>query len=228
MVKVKICGITNWQDAKLAVRAGVSAIGLNFYRRSPRYISPGRAREIVRRLPRRVQAVGVFVNATPRRVREIARAVGLDGVQLHGDESPEMVAQLAECVPVIKAFQVRRGFRRARLARYRAASAFLLDGFSAGRTRARGGTGKTFDWRVARRAAGYGAIILAGGLTPENVAAAIRMARPFAVDVSSGVEARPGKKDPARVRDFMRQVKAASRLGPVTPGRPATAGRQLR
>jgi phosphoribosylanthranilate isomerase len=207
-VLVKICGITNWADARRAVEAGADALGFNFYPPSPRYVSPAQARRITDRLPKRVLAVGVFVNEPPARVRAIARAAGLDWVQLHGAEQPREVGQLAKFYDVIKAFRVRPGFRPVRLARYRRAAAFLLDGFRSGLY---GGTGRRFDWRIARRAKRYGRIVLAGGLAPENVAEAIACVRPFAIDVSSGVEAKPGKKDPARLRDLMRQVEKARR-----------------
>lgn len=208
MVKVKICGITNWTDARLAVDAGADALGFNFYKPSPRYISPDEVRRIVGRLARRVQAVGVFVNAAPAAVLRIARDADLEILQLHGEESPAAVRALAEFYPVIKVFRVRRGFRPGRLARYAAAGAFLLDGFTANR---RGGTGKTFEWSVARKAKRYGPIILAGGLAPANVAQAIREVRPFAIDVCSGVESQPGKKDPARLRELMHAVEMARR-----------------
>jgi len=208
MVKVKICGITNWTDAQRAVKAGADLVGFNFYARSPRYIAPVEAQRIVRRLPKSVSAVGVFVNEAELKVLEIARAVGLDAVQLHGDESPAVVARLKRSLPVIKAVRARRSFRPAQLSRFKRASAILLDGFDG---RLRGGTGKTFDWDVARQAKPYGRIFLAGGLTPDNVGDAIRAARPYAVDVCSGVEAKPGKKDPARMKALMRAVKAAAR-----------------
>jgi len=211
MIRVKICGTTSWADAELAVEAGASMIGLNFYPKSPRYIASASAVEIVRQLPRRVQAVGVFVNESPERVRAIAQDLNLSAVQLHGDEMPEVVAQLAEFFPVIKAFQVRPGFPLEGLAKYRAAATFLLDGVAGGK---RGGTGKSFDWKIAQRAARYGPIILAGGITPENVAEAIRVAQPFAIDVCSGVEAKPGKKDPAKVRALFEQVKALDKQIP--------------
>lgn len=211
MTRVKICGVTNWPDAQLAVDAGADFLGLNFYRRSPRYISPARARRVMSRLPRHVQAVGVFVDESPERIREIALFAGLRRVQLHGSETPAAVTVMARRLPVMKAFRVRRDFRVAALARYRKASAFLLDGFSA---RVKGGTGRTFDWSVARCARRYGRIFLAGGLTPENVAEAIHAAQPYAVDVASGVESRPGKKDPARLRAFMRAVESAQRKQP--------------
>jgi phosphoribosylanthranilate isomerase len=206
MVRVKICGITNWTDARLAVDAGADALGFNFYKPSPRYIAPDDARQIVGRLPRRVQGVGVFVNTPAAVVLRTARNVDLEILQLHGEESPTAVRALAEFYPVIKAFRARRGFRLGRLARYRAAGAFLLDGFAPNR---RGGTGKTFDWSIARRAKRYGPVILAGGLTPANVAQAIREVRPFAIDVCGGVESRPGKKDPALLRELMHAVEMA-------------------
>ncbi len=208
MVRVKICGITNWADARLAIDAGADALGFNFYPPSARCVTPAQAWSIVRRLPPFVEAVGVFVDWSFVAVDALARAAGLHAVQLHGDESPAEVAELAAARPVIKAFRVRRGFRPEVLTRYRRATAFLLDGFS---WRLRGGTGKQFDWRIAQRARRYGRIILAGGLSPENVARAILDIRPFAVDICSGIEARPGKKDPARLRELMREVEAANR-----------------
>jgi phosphoribosylanthranilate isomerase len=206
--KVKICGITNWTDAKRAMEAGADLLGFNFYARSPRYISPAKARRIVRRLPKRVSAVGVFVNATEEKMLDIARTVGLDALQLHGDESSAAVARLGRSLPVIKAVRAGKSFRPAELSRFRRVSAILLDGFD---RRLRGGTGKTFDWRIARRAKRYGRIFLAGGLTPENVGEAIRTAEPYAVDVCSGVESRPGKKDPKRVQALMRAVETAQK-----------------
>lgn len=206
--RVKVCGITNWPDARLAADAGADALGFNFFPPSPRYIAPREAAKIVRRLPATVTKVGVFVNETPEAMRAIAAAVGLDAVQLHGEETPERVREMARFAPVIKAFRMRPGFALARLGRYAAARAFLLDGFRAG---LRGGTGSSFDWNMARRAARYGRIIVAGGLRPENVAVAIARVRPYAIDVASGVEARPGKKDPARLRELMREVERMRR-----------------
>lgn len=208
MVKVKICGVTNWADAKVALDAGASALGFNFYPPSPRYIAPAEARKITRHMPRRASAVGVFVDEPVKRILEIARAAGIALIQLHGDESPMVARALRPRYLVIKAFRVRRGFRIERLVRYGDAAAFLLDGF---RARLRGGTGKTFDWRIAREAKRYGPILLAGGITPENVEQAILEVNPFGIDVASGVEARPGKKDPARIRALMRAVARAER-----------------
>lgn len=208
MVKVKICGITNWTDARRAVAAGADFLGFNFYPPSPRYIPPAKARRIACRLPARIKIVGVFVNETEEKMLEIARDVKLNYLQLHGDESPETVSRLKRSLPVIKALRVQESFRPAQLTRFKRASAFLLDGFQ---PRRYGGTGKTFDWGVARRAKRSGRIFLAGGLTPQNVAAAIRAADPYAVDVCSGVEARPGKKDPVRIIAMLRAVKNSRR-----------------
>ena len=207
-MRVKICGITNWTDARRAIESGADFLGFNFYPGSPRYIAPAKARQIVKKLPKPVAAVGVFVNEPEEKMLEIARSVGLDYLQLHGDEGPELVGRLQRRLPVIKAVRVKRPFRASQIARYRRASALLLDGFD---RRLRGGTGKTFDWKLARRAKPYGKIVVAGGLAPENVGDAIRIAEPYAVDVSSGVEAKPGKKDPARLKAFARAVREAQR-----------------
>lgn len=206
MVRVKICGITNWTDARRSVDAGADALGFNFYSESPRYIAPAYARTITRRLPRHVLTVGVFVNAPPAMVVQIAQGTDLNLLQLHGNESAAEVRQLSEYFPVVKAFRVREGFEPARLARYGEAAAFLLDGFDA---RLRGGTGRTFDWRIGRAAKKYGPVVIAGGLTPENIAEAIAATEPFAVDVCSGVESSPGKKDAARMKDLMSEVARA-------------------
>ena len=209
--RVKICGITTWDEARLSLDLGASALGFNFYPHSPRAISPADAWGIIRRLPPFVEAVGVFVNWPPLVVDALARAVRLGAVQLHGKESPEIVEGLSGKHRVIKAVAVKPGFRVVSLARYRAADALLLDGFARGR---HGGTGRTVDWTLARAASRYGRIILAGGLTPENVSEAIRVAQPYAVDVASGVEARPGKKDPAKLRALFAAVEAAQTQGP--------------
>jgi phosphoribosylanthranilate isomerase len=203
MTRVKICGITNWADAKTAIDAGADALGFNFYPKSPRKITVSRAREIVRHMPRRVSAVGVFVDAPVADILKTARAVRLGVVQLHGDESPQTVRQLAPRFPVIKAFRVGPSFRVDELKKYRAAAAFLLDGFDA---RLRGGTGKSFDWSIARRVKRFAPVIVGGGLTKENARRAIRAADPLAIDVCSGVEASRGKKDAKKVREFMAAV----------------------
>jgi phosphoribosylanthranilate isomerase len=207
IVRVKICGITNWTDAKLAVDLGADALGFNFYPLSPRGVTPAKAWDIIRRLPPGVAAVGVFVNWPADVVKALARAVQLTAVQLHGAEPPQEVRELGDDFRVIKAFAARPEFRLATLKRYTQASAFLLDGFRAG---LHGGTGRTIDWRLGRQANAYGRVILAGGINPENVARAIDEARPFAVDVASGVETRPGKKDARALRALMREVESAN------------------
>jgi phosphoribosylanthranilate isomerase len=208
IVHVKICGITNWPDARLAVDLGAHALGFNFYPASPRSVSPAAAWEIARKLPPVVATVGVFVNWPARVIAALAGALRLDGVQLHGDEQPGEVAVLARSFRVIKAFAVGPRFKLERLARYRAASAFLLDGYS---STLYGGTGRTANWRLAREAGRYGPVIVAGGLRPDNVAQAIAEAQPFGIDIASGVELRPGKKDPRALRELMRAVEAANR-----------------
>ena len=201
---MKICGITNWADAKAAIDAGADALGFNFYLKSPRSISVSHAREIIRHMPQTVSAVGVFVDASSAEVLKIARAVKLGALQLHGDESPKTIAKLVRDFAVIKAFRVGPGFQVGKLKKYSGAAAFLLDGFD---RKLRGGTGKSFDWRIARRAGRYGPIVLAGGLTKKNARKAIGVAKPFAIDVCSGVEREPGKKDAKAMRALMLTVK---------------------
>lgn len=207
-VKLKICGITSWTDARRACDAGADFLGFNFCLRSPRYIAPAKARKIIRRLPRRVDAVGVFVNEDETTLLQIARMTGLAYLQLHGDETPAAVARLKCSLPVIKAVRVRGSFRPAQLARFKHAPEILLDGFHRSQ---RGGTGKTFNWHFAKRARKYGHIFLAGGLTPENIGEAIRVARPYAVDICSGVESKPGKKDPQKLKQLVRAMRCAQK-----------------
>jgi phosphoribosylanthranilate isomerase len=208
MVRVKICGITKWEDAKLAAELGAHAIGLNFYEQSPRCVTPFAAAEILRRLPPFVVPVGVFVNWEEVAVVALAKALKLAAAQLHGDEGGKVVERVAEHLPVIKALRIGQGADAPDFAKYRAASAFLLDSAASGHY---GGTGTTGNWHAARSAAQSHRIVLAGGLTPENVGEAIRIVRPYAVDVASGVEARPGKKDPVKMKAFFEEVGRASR-----------------
>ena len=206
MVKVKVCGITNLDDALAALAAGADALGFNFYRRSPRYIAPEAARRIISELPPDAAlCVGVFVNEdSAATVARMAAESGVGAVQLHGDETPEYCAELS-AHRVIKALRVGKDFAPERATEYRAES-ILLDAFSAS---ARGGTGETFDWELARRTREVvGQLYLAGGLTVENVADAIAAVRPYAVDVCSGVELAPGRKDAARMRAFVAAVRA--------------------
>jgi phosphoribosylanthranilate isomerase len=199
------------------VDLGAHALGFNFYPPSPRSISPAAAWEIVRKLPPLVATVGVFVNWPPHVIAALAGALRLDGVQLHGDEQPSEVKDLARRFGVIKAFAAGPRFKLATLAKYKGASAFLLDGYHSGLY---GGTGRTADWRLAREASHYGRVIVAGGLRPDNVAQAIAEAQPFGIDVASGVEARPGKKDPRALRALMREVEAANCAADGEPARP--------
>jgi phosphoribosylanthranilate isomerase len=206
MIRVKICGITNWSDAQAACEAGADLLGFNFYEKSLRRVSTADAAQILAKLPAGVEPVGVFVNASPADITSLQSFVGFGLAQLHGDESPAIVSQLARTVPVIKAFRVGSAFVFATLDQYPGVSAFLLDAVQAGQF---GGTGKSTDWALARRAALSHRIILAGGLTPENVAAAIHHVRPYGVDVASGVESKPGQKDHAKLRDFLQEVRRA-------------------
>jgi phosphoribosylanthranilate isomerase len=202
MVRIKICGITNSGDALLAAELGAHALGFIFYPKSPRYVTPDQARHIIGQLPPLVATVGVFVDEDAATVREIASLAGLDWIQLHGGESPEYCRSLGR--RVIKSFRVKGKEIYAQLTKYEGvAQAFLLDTYKPGTP---GGTGETFDWQVARQANTCRPIILAGGLTPDNVAEAIRVAQPAAVDVASGVEAALGRKDPERLRAFIAAV----------------------
>jgi phosphoribosylanthranilate isomerase len=202
MVKIKICGITNLEDALLAAELGADALGFIFYAKSPRHVDPEAAREIIVQLPPFVAAVGVFVDEAAAVVQELAAKVGLDWVQLHGQESPEYCRSLGR--KVIKGFRIQDENSLSRLADYHgAAQALLLDTYKKGQV---GGTGEIFDWHLARKAKKYGYIILAGGLTSDNVAQAIATAGPAAVDAASGVEAAPGKKDTEKMRAFFKAV----------------------
>lgn len=206
MTRVKICGITNPEDARLACDLGADAIGLNFYPESVRCISPFMARTIGRSLPPYVATVGVFVNWTPQVVVTLANALGLTGAQLHGDETAEDVATIAEEIRTIKAIRPERDVKIESLSAYKAASAFLIDAAVRGEY---GGTGVKADWEFAGAAAKSKCVILSGGLTADNVAEAIRMVRPYAVDVASGVECKPGKKDMGKLREFFAEVARA-------------------
>lgn len=208
MVRVKICGITNAADAQAAIEAGANLLGFNFYDKSPRRIGEEEAVKVRSQLPKRVKAVGIFVNESPADVIALRQSVKLDAVQLHGDEPPEAVAEIAPLVPVIKAFRVEPEFPLTSLEEYSHAFAFLFDAAHTGQY---GGTGHTTDWDVARRAALEHRIILAGGLKVENVGAAIRIVRPYGIDVASGVESSPGKKDHGRLREFIQEVRRAER-----------------
>lgn len=208
-MKIKICGMTNLEDADGAVRAGADALGFVMYRKSPRFVEPAVARAIVAGLPPFVLPVGVFVNEEAEKVRALMDECGFALAQLHGDESAYYCQNLGR--PALKAIRLkdRGGFLA--LAEFHGRAnvrGFLIDAFS---DHAYGGTGQTVDWTLAQEAARSVPIILAGGLNPGNVAQAVQMVRPYGVDVSSGVEQSPGKKDPDKVKAFIQ----AARLVPA-------------
>ena len=202
-VKVKICGITNLADGMAAAEAGADALGFVFYDRSPRGVSIGAAADLIRHLPPFVLKVGVLVNAPEDLVFRAIRECGLSLLQFHGDEAPEYCLQFG--LMSMKAFRIRDAASLQALRNY-PTDAWLLDAYVPGTP---GGTGETFNWDLALEARGWGRpLFLAGGLTAENVAEAVRRVRPYGVDVSSGVEAAPGRKDHAKVRAFIQAAKA--------------------
>jgi len=210
MTKVKICGITNIEDAMSAFDSGADQIGLNFYSKSVRNISLENAQQLVDSLPERLETVGVFVNETIETVLATAAQVGLDGIQLHGDEDPNYVHVLAKQTDrfIIKAFRVLPSFKVKDALDWKVTHQ-LFDTYSPSD---RGGTGETFDWKVIAAdmhecfpVSAY----LAGGLTPDNLAEAVGIVRPYAVDVASGVESSPGKKDHRKVASFIKAAKEA-------------------
>ncbi len=215
---VKICGITSPEDAALAVDAGADAIGFVFWPRSPRTVTPEQAAAIARGVPDAVLRVGVFVDASAREMTAAADAAGLDLLQLHGEETPSALAGLPR--PVLKAVRVGRGFSHDEALRYVATAAgILVDTRLPGET-LRGGTGVPFEWsRVKGLAERVPFLMLAGGLGLSNVAEAIRVVRPHGVDVSSGVEAFPGRKDPEKVRAFVEAARSAASV-PARGARP--------
>ena len=206
MTKVKICGITNLDDARLSIEAGADALGFNFFGKSPRYISPDAAQQITERLGSDVYKIGVFVNEPVENIMAIADDVNLDAVQLHGDEPREFIDDLRKRTryELIKAVRVSQTFVPDDATNFNA-HAILLDRFSATEF---GGTGETFDWDLAKRVGTLiGRLWLAGGLAPENVSAAIAEVRPYGVDACSSLESVPGVKDAAKVRQFIMEAK---------------------
>ena len=203
-VKVKICGITNLADGIAAAEAGADVLGFVFCEQSPRCVSIEAAAAIIRALPPFIVKVGVFVNAPGDSVVRAIRECGLNLLQFHGDEAPEYCLQFG--LMSMKAFRIRDAASLQALRNY-ATDAWLLDAYNPDKL---GGTGETFNWDLALEARTWGRpIFLAGGLTPENVAEAVRRAQPYAVDVSSGVEAAPGRKDHAKVRAFIAAARSA-------------------
>jgi phosphoribosylanthranilate isomerase len=206
-VRIKICGITNEEDGLAAAKFGADALGFVFAP-SPRRISVERAREIIKVLPPLVQTVGVFVNEDPEKVLSTAAACGLDILQFHGDESATYCSSFDR--RVIKAVRLQSRDDLDNLSKYvKVVDALLLDTYVPNKL---GGTGITFDWKLAVEARRYGKIILAGGLNPENVAAAISMVKPYAVDASSGLEQSPGAKDHEKMAQFMREAIQAANM----------------
>ena len=212
MVKVKICGITNFEDAVAATEAGADMLGFNFYRPSSRYIEPDRAREIVERLGndgknRSITMVGVFVDESIDSLVRIVNEVRLDAVQLHGEESPEFCAELKSLLPdkaIIKALRVNGSFDPRAASSY-SVKAIMLDAFH---EQLRGGTGRAIDWDIAKTVRDLvPQLWLSGGLSPENVAEAISRVQPFAVDACSSLESAPGRKDASRMKEFVRAVR---------------------
>jgi phosphoribosylanthranilate isomerase len=199
MTRVKICGIKEFEDARDAVLLGADAIGLNFYPSSPRYIDATKAAAIIEKLPPFVTVVGIFVNhPDPQNLEDFALSLGLHAVQLHGNETPDYCSMIQR-VKVIKSFRVDSNFRVDTLRSY-GSGTFLLDGCSPG-------TGTPFNWEQVFGANAFGSIIIAGGLNAANVREAISTLHPYAVDVASGVESKPGKKDYERMRRFMETVR---------------------
>jgi len=215
MFQIKICGITSVEDALLTAHAGADAIGLNFYSQSPRCIKLDVARQMIAVLPPEVIKVGLFVNAPAEQVATTFDDLGLDMIQLHGDETPELLAELAGR-PIVRAFRVGQAGLPPVIDYLEACSRLgcvprmvLLDAYRAGHY---GGTGQPTDWNTAlayRAQGSYPPLVLAGGLTPDNVAEAVHTVQPAAVDTASGVETRPGAKDPARVEQFVQAARKA-------------------
>jgi phosphoribosylanthranilate isomerase len=207
MVKIKICGITNISDAYRAAECGVDALGFIFYPKSQRYVAPAKAKEIIQKLPREIITVGVFVNHEIQEVKEIAQFCGLNLIQLHGDESPEYCAQFPMS-SLIKAVSCQTEKEIQELKNYPVA-AILMDAREAGHY---GGTGKNSDWRLAIKVKETHPLILAGGLNRENIREAIERVRPQAVDINSGVEISPGKKDPNKIREIIKIVRETDQM----------------
>lgn len=206
-VQVKICGITNLEDALAAIDAGANALGFNFYSKSRRFVEPNEVCEILKHLPSGVLTIGVFVNEPePADVIRMADAAGVGGIQLHGDESPDYCRALADRF-VIKALRLGPEYRPEQAVGY-PVDAVLLDAFDATDPSLRGGTGHTCDWRLARLTRELvPKLFIAGGLTPENVAEAIAVVGPYGVDAASGLEVNPHRKDAARMRAFVAAAK---------------------
>lgn len=204
MVKIKICGITNLDDAMAAAEAGADALGFVFYPDSPRYIEPAKVRDIISKLPVFISTVGVFVDEGEDIVRRFLRDSGVQVLQFHGEESPLLCTKFRE--KVIKAILIRDAESINSMMMYHV-DTFLLDTLDTHDKDKKGGTGKTFNWEFAKKAKDHGKVILSGGLKPANVREAIEMVGPYGVDVSSGVEITPGIKDHTKIKEFIREVR---------------------
>lgn len=206
MTKVKICGITNLEDAEISVKFGADALGFNFYPKSPRYITPENTREIIEKLPENILKVGVFVNESLDKIAEIAEIAKLNALQLHGEETPEFAKELKAKtnLEIIKAFRVSPTFKPEEVLQYEV-DAILLDAYN---PKEHGGTGETFDWEIAKKVqAIFPKMYLAGGLTHENIIIVIQKLYPFAIDTCSGVESNKGKKDKVKLINVIAKVK---------------------
>lgn len=205
MIKIKICGITNAEDGLLAAEYGADTLGFIFYPQSRRYVTPERAAAIIKELPPLTFKIGVFVDAEPEEILKTVNGCRLDGVQLHGHETPEFCSRFRR--RVIKGLRPQREEEVKNIADYRV-DAFLLDSYHPD---VMGGTGSTFDWELAVAAKMFGIpVILSGGLNPENVAEAVRLVKPYGIDVASGVETFQGKKDPEKLKEFIEQARWAA------------------
>lgn len=204
-MRVKICGITNLKDALASAHAGCDAVGFMFYKKSPRYIAPKKAREIIAQLPEKIIKIGVFVNAKEGTIRKIARLCSLNMLQFHGNESPEFCSKFGN-FKIIKAFRIKDEIDLKKILKYKT-FAYLFDTFVKSKL---GGTGKQFNWKLATEAGNIKqTIFLSGGLNSGNVARAIKTAQPEWVDASSSLEARPGEKDAVKLREFVKAVRKA-------------------
>jgi len=203
--KVKICGITNYKDAKICIDAGADALGFVFYKNSKRYITPIKAKEIIKKIPPFISKVGVFVNENFENIIEIANLIKIDYIQLHGYETPEFCKKISNYYPVIKAILIKDENDLKQFKIYKKYVNFLLDT----KTESFGGSGKSFNWNlILNYKEKIGNFILSGGLNKDNIVDAIKLLNPYAVDISSGVEKSAGKKDKRKVEEFISIVKS--------------------
>jgi len=209
MLKIKICGITNFSDALSACKLGTDLLGFIFYKRSPRYIFPRKAKRIIQKLPPNIKKVGIFVNEDIDKVKRISKYLRLDFLQFHGKESACYISKFKD-YRIIKTFRIKDKKSLKAISKYKNVDFYLLDTYVKEKL---GGTGKIFNWNLAVKAKSFkNPIILSGGLNPKNVMRAIKKVRPFAVDVCSGVEKEIGKKDPKLLEEFIKKVRYAASL----------------